>query len=97
MSMEKQELLLLGEISGKIDGIGKHLAQQDVRMDRQESAIRDLAERQDNNHKELEARVRTLEQRAAVAGAISGGAVSIGVALLIEKAKAWMASGGGGH
>lgn len=97
MTMEKQELLLLGEISGKIDGIGKHLAQQDVRMDRQETAIKDLADRQDANHKNLEARVRTLEQRAAVAGAISGGAVSIGVALIIEKAKSWLTTGGSGH
>lgn len=84
--MERDELMLLGRIDGKLDGIKGHLNQQDVRMDRQ-----------DANIKTLDERVRGLEQRAAVAGAISGGAISVGIALIVEGAKQWLARGGSGH
>lgn len=79
MTMEREELLLLGKIDGKIDGISKHLSQQDTRLDG------------------IEARLRTVEQKAAVTGAISGGAISIGIALIIEGAKQWMHGGGSGQ
>jgi archaellum component FlaC len=82
--MERDELMLLGRIDGKIDGIKNHLNQQDDRMDRQDASI-----------KALDERVRGLEQRAAVAGAISGGAISVGIALLAESIKQWMARGSG--
>jgi hypothetical protein len=77
MDMEPQELLLLGKIDGKLDGISKHLGQQDTRLDG------------------IEERLRTVEQKAAVTGAISGGAISVGLALIIEGAKQWMARGSG--
>lgn len=79
MSMEKQELMMLGEISGKLDGVSQHLTRQDGRLDN------------------IDARLRTVEQKAAVTGAISGGAMSIGVALLIEGMKHWLAGKGGGQ
>lgn len=77
MTMEKQELLLLGKIDGKLDGITEHLNKQDVRLDG------------------IEERLRAVEQKAAVTGAISGGAISVGLALIIEGAKQWMARGSG--
>lgn len=77
MSMEKQELLLLGKIDGKLDGITEHLNKQDVRLDG------------------IEARLRAVEQKAAVTGAISGGAISVGLALLIEGGKQWLREKGG--
>ena len=77
MSMEKQELLLLGQIDGKLDGISKHLSAQDQRL------------------AAMDERLRTVEQKAAVSGAISGGAISIGLALIIEGAKQWMNRGSG--
>jgi hypothetical protein len=82
--MERDELMLLGRIDGKLDGIKGHLNQQDVRMDRQ-----------DENIQKLDERVRGLEQRAAVAGAISGGAISVGIALIIEGGRQWLKGKGG--
>ena len=77
MTMEKQELLLLGKIDGKLDGISKHLSAQDQRLDG------------------IEERLRTVEQKAAVSGAISGGAISVGIALIIEGGKQWLREKGG--
>ena len=37
------------------------------------------------------------EQKAAVAGALSGSAVTIGIALAIEGAKQWLSRGGTGQ
>lgn len=82
MAMEKDELMLLGRIDGKLDGIAGHLTRQDVRMDGLEEKIDGL-----------DARLRTVEKQAAVAGAISGSAVSIGIALAIEGVKQWLARG----
>ncbi len=58
------------------------------RMDRAE-------ERQEERHNAIDARLRVVEQKAAVAGAISGSAVSIGIALAIEGVKQWLAGRGG--
>jgi hypothetical protein len=84
--MDKDELMLLGKIDGKLDGITAHLTRQDQRMDA-------LDQKMDG----LDARLRTVEQKAAVAGAISGSAVSVGMALIIEGVKQWMAGGGLGR
>lgn len=80
--MEKDELILLGRIDGKLDGIASQLTSQDERMDGLEQKIDGL-----------DARLRTVEKQAAVAGAISGSAVSIGIALAIEGVKQWLARG----
>jgi hypothetical protein len=77
--MEKEELMLLGKMDGKLDGITAHLTRQDKRMDA------------------IDNRLRTVEQKAAVAGAISGSAVSIGIALAIEGVKQWIGRGGTGQ
>ncbi|MDP3612695.1 MAG: hypothetical protein Q8R98_12645, partial [Rubrivivax sp.] len=37
----------------------------------------------------IDTRLRTQEQKAAAAGAVSGGVVSVGIALLIEGLKNW--------
>lgn len=79
MTMEKQELLLLGEISGKLDGVIGQQKVQGVQIG------------------SIDQRLRTVEQKAAVTGAISGGAMSIGIALVIEGMKQWLASRGGGQ
>lgn len=77
--MERDELILLGKIDGKIDHISRHLTQQDVRLDK------------------IDERLRAVEQKAAVTGAVSGGAMSVGVALLIEGIKQWLTRGGPGN
>jgi len=76
--MDRPELLLLGEISGKLDGVSKHLTSQDARLDA------------------IDERLRAVEQKAAVTGAVSGGAMSIGVTLLVEGLRQWLLGGGGG-
>ncbi|SDD56717.1 hypothetical protein SAMN05192589_107130 [Paracidovorax valerianellae] len=60
------------------------------RADRAES-------RQEERHNAIDERLRVVEQKAAVAGAISGSAVSIGIALAIEGVKQWLARGGPGQ
>jgi len=88
--MDKDELMLLGKIDGKLDGLAHHLSRQDVRLDALETRMQE-------NHDSLDARLRTVEQKAAVAGAISGSAVSIGIALAIEGMKQWLSRGGMGN
>lgn len=101
MALEKDELMLLGKIDGKLDGITAHLGRQDQRMDNME---RQQSERMDKleanmaaQNKALDTRLRKVEQRAAVYGAFSGSAVSIGVALVIEGAKQYLRGGGSGN
>ena len=45
--------------------------------------------------KSIDGRLRSSEQRHAAAGAVAGGAISVGMALLIEGLKGWLGSGGG--
>lgn len=90
MPMEKEELMLLGKMDGKLDGITAHLVRQDQRIDA-------LDERMEERHNAMDKRLRVVEQKAAVAGAVSGTAVSVGMALVIEGIKQWMAGGGPGR
>ena len=87
MELQKQELMLLGKIDGKLDGIQAHMSRQDARLDQFE---RRVTERLDG----MDTRLRDVEKKSAVIGAVSGSAVSVGVALLIEGIKGWMGSGG---
>ena len=87
MPMEKDELMLLGKLDGKLDAIAAHLNRQDQRIDA-------LDKRMDERHDAIDKRLRMVEQRAAVAGAVGGSAVSIGIALAIEGVKQWMSRGG---
>lgn len=77
------ELLLLGQIHGLVQGLKDGQDKQTERLDRIEG-------RMDT----IDGRLRTVEQKAAVSGAISGGAMGIGVALLVEGLKQWMKRGG---
>lgn len=90
MAMEKEELMLLGKMDGKLDGITAHLTRQDLRIDA-------LDKRMEERHVAIDKRLRVVEQKAAVAGAISGSAVSVGIALAIEGVKQWLGRGGSGQ
>ncbi|WP_306553406.1 hypothetical protein [Acidovorax sp.] len=90
MPMEKDELMLLGKMDGKLDSITAHLGRQDARIDA-------LDQRMEERHNAIDKRLRVVEQKAAVAGAISGSAVSIGIALAIEGVKQWLGRGGAGQ
>ncbi len=82
-----QELLLLGEIKGIVQGLKDTVEQQNRRFDQ-------LDDRLD----QVDGRLRTVEQKAAVTGALSGGAMAVGVALIAEGIKTWLKGGtpGGG-
>lgn len=86
MSLEKDELMLLGKIDGKLDGITAHLSRQDER-------IKELDERVDQRLNSIDDRLREVEKKAAVAGAVSGGAVAVGTALVVEGIKHFMRGG----
>ena len=88
MAMDKDELMLLGKIDGKLDGITAHLTQQDKR-------IADMDARFDSRLNGIDERLREVEKKAAVAGAVSGGAVAVGTALVVEGIKQFMRGGGG--
>ena len=42
----------------------------------------------------MDDRLRSVEQRSAAVGAVSGGAMAIGVALIVEGMKQWLKRGG---
>ena len=88
--MEKDEMMLLGKMDGKLDSITAHLNRQDQRIDA-------LDQRMEERHNAIDKRLRVVEQKAAVAGAVSGSAVSIGIALAIEGVKQWLGRGGAGQ
>ena len=90
MPMEKDELMLLGKIDGKLDGITAHLNRQDQR-------IQELDERVDQRLNSIDTRLREVEKKAAVAGAVSGGAVAVGTALIVEGIKTYFRGGGLGN
>ena len=75
--MDSKELILLGQIDGKLDGIKTDISDQKERLDK------------------IDERLRVVEQKAAVTGAISGGAISIGMALIIEGVRQAMRVKGG--
>lgn len=78
------ELLLLGQIHGLVQALKDGQELQDRRMD-------GLSARLDA----IDARLRMVEQKAAVAGALSGGAMAVGTALIIEGIKLWLRGGAG--
>ncbi|MFE8644138.1 hypothetical protein ACFX58_03525 [Sphingomonas sp. NCPPB 2930] len=81
-----QELLMLGKIHGMVEGLLEGQKQQDRRMDAVDSRLDGI-----------DGRLRQVEQKAAVAGAVSGGAVAIGTALIVEGVKAYLSGGGLGR
>ena len=85
----KQELLLLGQIHGMVQSLKDGQDQQNRRMDRME-------QRMEEHYNGLDTRLREVEQKAAVAGAVSGGAVAVGTALIVEGIKQFVRGGGPG-
>lgn len=78
-----QELLLLGQIHGLVQALKDGQDLQNRRMDGF-----------DQRFDQLDERLRAVEQKAAVVGAVSGGAMAIGTALIVEGIKHWLGRGG---
>ena len=83
-----QELLLLGQIHGLVQSLKDG---QDLTNRRIETMEGRVNERFDG----LDKRLRAVEQKAAVIGAASGGAMALGTALIVEGIKAWLGKHGG--
>lgn len=81
-----QELLLLGQIHGLVQSLKDGQELQNTRLG-------DLEKRIDGRLETIDGRLRNVEQRAAVAGALSGGAMAIGTALIIEGIKTYIGRG----
>ena len=86
----QQELLLLGQIHGLVQSLKDGQNQQNVRMDRME-------QRMEEHYTGLDTRLREVEKKAAVAGALSGGAVAVGTALVVEGIKQFIRGNGMGN
>lgn len=59
-------------------------------------ALRDGQEVMRERLETMDHRLRAVEQHAAFTGAVSGGAISVGVTLLIESVRGWMRGSGKG-
>ena len=98
-------LLLLGEIKGRLDSvvqgqsaenerlalIENRLAQVDV-IANEIAAVKSHQAEHTAKLSGLDSRLRTVEVRSGVYGAVGGGAVALGVALIVERLRAWGAS-----
>ncbi len=84
MEEDKQALMMLGRIDGKLDGIVRRLDGLDGRLDR-------VDVRMDG----IDGRLRTVEKKAATFGAVAGGAVSVGTAIIVEGLRHVMRGAGG--
>lgn len=82
MSSDNDTQRLLGEIKGIVEGLRD--GQQATN-----AQLVALGQRVDK----VDDRLRVVEQRSAVMGAVSGGAMAIGIQLIIESLKAWAGKG----
>lgn len=89
-----QELLLLGEIKGLVQGLKDSQDQMHRRLDGLEVRMEDRFNGVEGKIGAMDKRLRAVEQKAAVIGAASGGAMSVGVALIVEGIKHWLGRGG---
>lgn len=80
--MKDQHLMLLGEIKGIVQGLKDG-------QDATNAQLKALGDRVD----QVDERLRTVEQRSAVMGAVSGGAMAIGIQLIVESLKTWAGKG----
>lgn len=76
---ENQTHFMLGEIKGIVEGLREGQDAQAKQFDK-------LDDRIDG----LDSRLRSVEVRSATYGAVSGGVMGIGMALLIEGLKEWL-------
>ena len=83
-----QELFMLGQIHGLVQSIREGQDLQNRRMDR-------IEQRMEEHYKGLDERLREVEKKAAVAGAVSGGAVAVGTALVAEGIRLFLRGNSG--
>ena len=74
----------------------KHMKDEMFLLGQIHGLVKDLKEGQAVTNSRLDKmddRLRVVEQRSAAVGAVSGGAMAIGVALIVEGLKQWVGRG----
>ncbi len=92
--MQAQTLLMLGEIRGLVQGLKDGQDATNNRIDETNNRLTSMGAQISERVDKLDGRLRAVEQRAAVIGAASGGAMAIGTALIVEGFKQWLGRGG---
>jgi hypothetical protein len=95
---DAQQLYLLGQIHAMVESLKAGQAAQAQRLEllqasneQQLSRMEDVLTRRIDG---VDERLRIVEQKAAVSGAVSGGVMGVGVALLIEGGRALLRASG---
>jgi hypothetical protein len=89
-----QELILLGEIKGLVQGLKDGQDALGARVNDMSARLSNMEDNLNERIDGIDKRLRVVEQKAAIAGAMSGGAMAVGTALIIEGLKAWLGRGG---
>ena len=76
-----EHTLLLGEIKGQLGQVIENQKTNDDKLNKRLDAI-------DERFDGFDTRLRTVEQKAAISGALAGSIASVAIALAIEKVKA---------
>lgn len=84
---QDQHLFMLGQIHAMVQDLKAGQAVTNERLDSMGAQLNGRMDKMDD-------RLRTVEQRSAAVGAVSGGAMAVGVALLVEGLKQWVKRGG---
>lgn len=66
MALEKDEMMLLGRIDGKLDGIKDHMARQDTRLDQFERRVTERLDNMDVRLRDVEKSLPSSAQSAAL-------------------------------
>lgn len=83
MDEQTSSAYMLGEIKGLIAGIKEQMQDTNRRFDVLDTKL-----------DKVDDRLRTVEKKAAVIGAVSGGVMSVGMALITEGIHQWLGRGG---
>lgn len=89
-----QQLLLLGQIHGLVQGLKAGQDAQALQLREMGERLDARIDKLDSRFDNLDERVRAVETKAAVSGAVTGGVMGVGMALLIEAGRAFLRSVG---
>lgn len=91
---QDQTQYLLGQIHAMVHQLREGQKVADAKLDKLEERMDKSDERLGERIDKIDDRLRTVETRSAVFGAVSGGAMGVGIALLTEGLKQWLKRGG---
>lgn len=92
---QDQTQYLLGQIHAMVNQLREGQQLADAKLDKLEERMDKSDEKLGARIDKIDDRLRAVETRSAVFGAVSGGAMGVGIALLTEGLKQWLKRGGG--